>query len=66
MRIMNRITALIRSAWSTFDIWDVCIFGGWTMLGYGLYLLKGLPVALIICGPLLMLIGGLVIVLRKI
>jgi len=42
-----------------FDIRDLFLFGGLSMLGYGLYLHWGEWLALIVCGVLLMIIGYL-------
>jgi len=44
---------------SWFDIRDFFLFGGLSMLGYGLYLQWGEWLALIVCGVLLMVIGYL-------
>lgn len=58
-RLWNFIKSLIVGAYNAFDVRDFFILGGMGMLGYGLYLLRGLSWALIICGPLLMAIGYL-------
>lgn len=41
------------------DIRDVFLLGGWAMLGTGLYLWQDTWLSLIVCGPLLMVIGYL-------
>jgi len=53
------LSSLIIATWSAFDIRDFFVFGGWGMLGYGLYLFQGQWLAFITCGPLLMAIGYL-------
>ena len=58
-KIGNFIKSLFRSLWAAFDIRDFFVFGGAGMLGYGIYLLKGLGWALVACGPLFMIIGYL-------
>jgi len=58
-RLGNIIAALFKGLWRAFDIRDVFCFGGVGMLGYGLYLLKGLGWAFVVCGSLLMAIGYL-------
>ena len=45
--------------WKAFDIRDVLLLGGLTMLGRGLYLRWGEWLAFSVCGGLLMIIGYL-------
>ena len=58
-KIGNIIAALFKGLWMVLDIRDFFVFGGVGMLGYGIYLLKGLGWALVACGPLLIVIGYL-------
>ena len=55
----NGMATQIRTAWAAFDVRDVFILGGLGSLGYGLYLWKGLWLACMAGGGLLMIIGYL-------
>lgn len=53
------LSSFTSAVWRAFDIRDIFVFGGLGMLGYGLYLQWGEWLALVTCGPLLMILGYL-------
>jgi len=55
-------SSLIRIALGAFDIRDFFVFGGLSMLGYGLYLVYSLALALIICGSIVLILGCVMLV----
>jgi len=61
VKILSRagsfITSLVKAVWTAFDIRDVFVFGGLSMLGYGLYLQYGKWLSFSVCGAILMLLG---------
>lgn len=57
MKIITSVKSLMSKAKAAFDVRDFFLFGGLSMLGYGLYLKWGQWLAFMVCGILLMLIG---------
>ena len=56
-KTINYAASLIKAAWAAFDIRDVFLFGGLSLLGYGLYLRFGQWLAFIVCGMIFMALG---------
>lgn len=48
--IGRAIASIIKAVWNFFDAENVLLFGGFPVLGYGLFLQYGLGISLIVCG----------------
>lgn len=56
-RTGGAIASLVKASWNAFDVRDVFVFGGFPVLGYGLFLEYGLGKSLIVCGGCGLVLG---------
>ena len=56
-KVGNFIKSLFKSLWAFFEFRDVLVYGGLVMLGWGLKLVWGLGVALLVCGIIMFILG---------